>query len=170
MKQNRLKKKGFCKQNQVNGSVTVVNTPKPQPIQQNLINNQGPYLSKMGNEVKTNFELMITNQRQEAEEEPLMLEIEQIENPQMEIQGIGNAINKVQARVTGNDSYPKNESLQVGNENLRERINSEDGSKNFVEGYAKSDKEEVVNGPNTAKIQPKARKWKLRARTSKAEK
>ena len=93
-----------------------------------------------------------------------MTDLELTENVQVETQSRGKEISKMLVEVTDNDSFVRNKKMQAGNENWRE-TNLEDNLENFAK--AKSDEDEVVNGPSKEKIRPKARKWKLHARNQK---
>ena len=54
-----------------------------------------------------------------------------------------------------NDSYLKNKKVQAGNESWRESEGLGDILKNLAGGQARSDEEEVVNGPNKDKTRSK---------------
>lgn len=56
------------------------------------------------------------------------------------------------------------------NEELREREVLKGCSKHLADGYAKSDRDEVVNGPHKSKTWDKTKKWKLQAIISKMAK
>ncbi|KAK9175028.1 hypothetical protein WN944_027032 [Citrus x changshan-huyou] len=164
VKQNRMKEKSDREQAQANKSFIAVSNPKSQKNPPISINNQGLNQGQRENEHGNDGKLKCKNQGQVADKEPSMIDPELIENVQIETQSRRKEISKMLVEVTDNDNYFRNKKMQAVNENWRE-INLEDSLENFAE--ARSDEDEVVNGPSKEKIRPKARKWKLQARNQK---
>lgn len=120
---------------------------------------------------------MVINHENEVTKEQLMLSAVGIENPPTENKCTGRETIREQDGAAGNDSYSWGTSVQVGNENWREReaqetmdkVNDLEGIKNTDEGPNKSDVKAMGNGPNKIKPKPKGRKWKLQAWVQKLE-
>lgn len=90
---------------------------------------------------------------------------------------MGCDINEVQNRVANNDSHCRYECIKAEKKIWRENQNHVDKTKLRImknkkkedERSARSDEEEVVNGPSKTNVKPKGRKWKSQARNTKAE-
>ncbi|KAH9698767.1 hypothetical protein KPL71_024125 [Citrus sinensis] len=90
---------------------------------------------------------------------------------------MGYDIDKVQDRVASNDSHSRYECTKAGKNIWRENESPVDkaklkiikNKKNEAEESARSDVEDMDNGPNKINVKPKARKWKLHARNNKAK-
>lgn len=122
------------------------------------------------------MEQMNTNQKQGAEKVQLMLTDTELEIQQVQSQSRSRDIRKEQ--VDSNDSQFRNKNMKARNKNWRENkivgngelLRSLENTKKNDNEEAILEKEEVDNGPNKAKWKPRGRKWKLQARSTKAEK
>lgn len=174
IKQNRTRERANREHFQSKTNAAVVNTLETNQVQPNPTANSESHLNNTGVELESNTGQMNTNQKKGAEKVQLMLtdtelDIEQVKSQSRDIR---------KEQVDENDTQYRNKSMKAGNESWRENTSVGNGellkglesTKKIVNEDALSEEEVVDNGPTKAKGKLRGRKWKLQARSTKAEK
>ena len=101
---------------------------------------------------------MSNNREPAIRDNPSMQCIKMMENLQSGGKSKGKEINQQQSRSVDNDGFTRNENTRVGSKMWRETEIDEANKKIPNEGYAKTNEEDVDNGPKKLQTKPKIRK------------
>lgn len=113
---------------------------------------------------------MSNNRKPAIGDNPSMQCTEMMENLQSGGKSRGKEINQQQSRPADNDGFTRNENTRARSKMWRETEIEEANEKIPNEGYAKTNEEDVDNGPKKLQTKPKIKKWKLQARVKNMEK
>lgn len=98
---------------------------------------------------------MSNNREPAIGDNPSMQCTEMMENLQSGGKSRGKEINQQQSRLTDNDGFTRNENTRAGSKMWRETKIEEANEKIPNKGYAKTNEEDVDNGPKNFRQSPK---------------
>ena len=170
MKLNRSRERRNWEQFQKETGDEGANTQKSFQVQHDPTSANGSLMNKAGTEMGDRDGPMSKNRELATGDNPLMQCAEMMESLQPSGKSRGEEINQLWSRSADKDGCTRNENERAGSKMWGETEIAKANEKIPNKDQAKTDEEEVDNGPKKQQLKPKPRKWKLRARVQKMEK